>query len=185
MIRSNVPLPLLFKLRLRATSVARRAIARNTSTLRYRTSTDPKKHATRHTTGNRTLSDVSPVLWAQFIERYEQFTDVLCCAAKNGCTADIETEYTDIRNWFTRNYRSVAQKVRPFLDVEFTGDNETPSTSLIKDYAGSTRTVDALEAIFIPHSISEMLHTDKGDLIPKIARVSDAVYRCHASNQTS
>ena len=55
----------------------------------------------------------------------------------------------------------------------------------VVDYAGQKRSLDALEALFLPPTLREVLKHDTGDLIPRVARISEAVYRCHAEWEDS
>jgi len=115
--------------------------------------------------------------WLHFIDQYEAFTDILCAAAKAGCDTHKESEYAQLRRWFVANYYRTAASVRPYLDTEFVQSEALPS---IMDYAGQKRCLDALEALFLPPTLREVLKHDTGDLIPRVARISEAIYRCHA-----
>jgi hypothetical protein len=123
------------------------------------------------------------------VGHYERFTDALCSGAKDGCTSSVERDYATAKRWFERHYAVVATRIRPYLDVEFSaevavGANPRLSAtgvSKIADYSGHKRENDALEILFRAPTLREMLRRDSGDLIPRIARISEAVYRCHAS----
>lgn len=163
MIRSNLPLPFLYRLRLRAGDAARRATA------------SPPRTVAR--AARRPASSDAASVWLHFIEQYERFTEVLCAAAKNGCDSRKESEYAQMRCWFVGNYYRMAARIRPELEKEFASESAGPS---IADYAGQKRTLDALEALFLPPTLREVLKHDTGDLIPRVARISEVVYRCHA-----
>ena len=169
MIRSNLPLPFLYRLRLRAGDAARRATAPSTN---YR----PARSAARRTAGG------AAQVWLHFVDQYELFTEVLCAAAKDGCDSRKETEYARMRCWFMANYYRTAARVRPALEEEFGAEAGAPC---IADYAGQKRTLDALEALFLPPTLREVLKHDTGDLIPRVARISEAIYRCHAEWEQS
>lgn len=160
MIRSNLPLPFLYRLRLRAGDAARRAASA------------PVRIPVR--AARRPPSRDAASVWLDFVDRYERFTEVLCAAAKNGCDPRKEAEYAQLRCWFVGNYFRLAARLRPELEREFEGDGG-PS---IADYAGQKRTLDALEALFLPPTLREVLKHDTGDLIPRVARISEVVYRC-------
>ena len=164
MIRSNLPLPFLYRLRLRAGAAARRATSASTRTV--------ARAAVRRSVPNDAAS-----VWLCFTEQYERFTEVLCAAAKDGCDPRKEAEYAQMRGWFVGNYYRLAARLRPELEQEFASENAGPS---IADYAGQKRTLDALEALFLPPTLREVLRHDTGDLIPRVARISEVVYRCHA-----
>ncbi len=166
MIRSNLPLPFLYRLRLNAGAAARRAAA------------PASARNVRQAAARRPAAGSAGQLWQDFIDRYESFTGVLCAAAKSGCDAARESEYALLRRWFVGNYYRIAGRLRPALDAEF-GD-EVLSAPRIVDYAGQARALDPLEALFLPPTLSDVLTQDSGDLIPRIVRISAAVYRCYA-----
>lgn len=168
MIRSNLPLPFLYRLRLRAGDAARRAASAPARA--------PIRAAARHPASRDAAS-----VWLDFIDQYERFTEVLCAAAKDGCDPRKESEYAQMRLWFVGNYYRIAARLRPELEQEL-GRDAGPS---ITDYAGQKRTLDALEALFLPPTLREVLKHDTGDLIPRVARVSEVVYRCSAEWEQS
>jgi hypothetical protein len=166
MIRSNVPVPLLFRLRMRANFMARRAQSRLYSNYRQRSGSDSSKLSlANQVVGRRAMPECSPQLWSEFMEQYERFTSALCCAAQYGCNAATEGEYTAVRGWMGSRYAVIARQVRPHLDVEFDG---------------KVHETDMLLSLFESSSLHDLLHGDHGDLIPRVGRVSNAVYRCHA-----
>ncbi len=176
MIRSNLPLPFLYRLRLRA--AARRAATPPTAYRQGRpqgASTRPA--GARSAAVRRAATGDVARLWLHFIDQYEMFTELLCAAAKNGCDGGKESEYAQMRRWFVSNYYRTAARVRPFLEAEFGPEDALPH---VADYAGQTRALDALEALFLPQTLHEVLKQDTGDLIPRVVRVSEAVYRCHS-----
>ena len=177
MIRSNLPLPFLYRLRLQAGAAARRAMS---PPVNYRDTRAAggagRPTAARPAARRAAVSDVAQ-FWLLFIEQYEAFTDVLCASAKAECDSRREAEYARLRCWFVANYYRTASRVRPYLEAEF---GETDALPSIVDYAGQKRSLDALEALFLPPTLREVLKHDTGDLIPRIARISEAIYRCHA-----
>ena len=177
MIRSNLPLPFLYRLRLNAGAAARRALA-SPSTYRGARETPGRPVNARQAAARRPVEGAAAHLWQDFIDQYECFTGVLCAAAMSGCDPHKESEYAQLRRWFVANYYRLAARLRPALDAEFAeGAGPAPA---IADYAGQRRTLDPLEALFLPTSLSGVLEQDMGDLIPRIARISEVVYRCHA-----
>lgn len=180
MIRSNLPLPFLYRLRLRAGDAARRATS-STVNYRQRPDTGTGRTASRPAARRSSGGDAAQV-WLQFTERYELFTETLCAAAKNGCDDRKETEYAQMRCWFVGNYYRTAARVRPDLEAEFGAEYGGPT---VVDYAGQKRTLDALEALFLPATLREVLKHDTGDLIPRVARISEVIYRCHAEWEQS
>ena len=127
MIRSNLPLPFLYRLRLRAGDAARRAAAA----------------PCRRSVVRRPAGGEGEQAWLRFVDHYERFTEVLCAAAKDGCDSRKENEYAQMRFWFMGNYYRTAARIRPVLETEFEADSGGPC---IADYAGQKRTLDALEA---------------------------------------
>jgi hypothetical protein len=183
MIRSNLPLPFLYRLRLQAGAAARRA---TTPPPGYR-QTRPQAASSRPASARsaairRAASGDAAQAWLNFIDQYEAFTANLCAAAKNGCDSRKESEYAQMRRWFVTHYYRTAARVRPYLEVEFGEADDLPS---VVDYAGQKRSLDALEALFLPPTLREVLKHDTGDLIPRVARISEAVYRCHADWEDS
>jgi hypothetical protein len=181
MIRSNLPLPFLYRFKLQAGSAARRA---QTSLVNYRQARDGQspshpRHAMQVAARHVAVGDADQ-LWQTFVDQYERFTDVLCAAAKNGCDMNKESEYAQLRQWFVANYYRLSARIRPYLQQEFASDlirSEPPPT--VMDYAGQKRTLDVLEALFLPPTLRDVLRHDTGNLIPYIARISSVVYRCH------
>ena len=175
MIRSNLPLPFLYRLRLRA--AARKAVSPPAAYRHRMQAVSARPAGARSAAIRRAATGDVARLWLHFIDQYELFTELLCAAAKNGCDAPKESEYAQMRRWFVSNYYRTAARVRPYLEAEFGPEDALPH---VADYAGQTRVLDALEALFLPQTLHEVLKQDTGDLIPRVARVSEAVYRCHA-----
>lgn len=181
MIRSNLPLPFLYRIRLQAGSAARRA---QSTLVGYRQGQGEKAAGrplnARQVAARRATAGDAGALWLDFVDQYERFTGVLCAAAQWGCDSQKESEYALMRRWFVANYYRLAARIRPHLDAEFAEDLRTgdgPPT--ITDYAGQKRTLDVLEALFLPLTLRDVLSGDKGNLIPHIARISGVVYQCH------
>jgi hypothetical protein len=170
MIRSNLPLPFLYRLRLRAGAAARRAVSSPVSLRQARSASRRPSPAN------------AAQVWLHFIDQYELFTEILCAAAKNGCDSRKESEYAQMRCWFVGNYYRMSARVRPDLEAEFQAESAGPS---VVDYAGQKRSLDALEALFLPPTLREVLKHDTGDLIPRVARISEIIYRCHAEWEQS
>lgn len=185
MIRSNLPLPFLYRLRLQAGSAARRMGAM--STYHSAPSTAGKPINARQTAARRAGSATdAEQLWQDFVDQYEEFTSVLCAAAQHGCDDKKEAQYAQMRRWFVSHYYRIAARVRPYLSQEFSGEQETGVLlPMIADYAGQKRTLDVLEALFMPLTLRIVLSHDTGNLIPHIARISEAVYRCHEERQAA
>ena len=80
----------------------------------------------------------------------------------DGCNSRVEREYSVAKRWFDHHYKSVSGRLRPFLEVERSGE-------------------DVLLSLLGSPSLKDLLHRDGGDLLPRIGRISDAVYRCDAS----
>ena len=118
----------------------------------------------------------SDSLWQGFLACYEAFTGVLCAAGMSGCDAKKEARYAELRGWFGANYFRLAPHLRPALEREFAGDVQQSAWYL--DATGQKGALDPLESLFLPLRLKDVLIQDSGDLIPRIARISDAVYRC-------
>ncbi len=181
MIRSNLPLPFLYRMRLQAGSAARRA---QSSLVNYREARDGggsgRPVNARQLAAKRGVAGDANQLWLDFVDQYERFTGILCAAAQYGCDVAKESEYAQMRRWFVANYYRIAARVRPALDEEFAGDlQQSVSLPMVTDYAGQKRVLDVLEALFLPPTLRDVLRHDTGNLIPHIARISGVVYHCH------
>ncbi len=183
MIRSNLPIPFLYRLRLQAGSAARRV--GGASSYQSPAGASGKPINARQAAARRGGSATDAVqLWQDFVEQYEEFTGVLCAAAQYGCDDKKEAQYAQMRRWFVSQYYRIAARVRPYLDEEFTHDREQGEVlPMITDYAGQKRALDMLEALFMPLTLRIVLSHDTGNLIPHIARISEAVYKCHEERQ--
>jgi len=181
MIRSNLPLPFLYRLRLQAGAAARRAMSPSVNYRASRPSAGAGRPTAARTATLRAAVGDPAQLWQLFIAQYEAFTEVLCASAKTGCCSQKESEYSQLRCWFVANYSRMAFRVRPYLEAEF---GQVASLPSIVDYAGQKRSLDALEALFLPPTLREVLKHDTGDLIPRVARISEAIYRCDAEWQS-
>jgi hypothetical protein len=107
--------------------------------------------------------------WQIFVEKFEQFTGVLCAAAQHGITQGSEQEYLGLRTWFLENYYEHAAMLRPHM-----GSNTEDSLAESAGSPGSA--MDRFEAIFLPRTLKELLTHDDGGLISLVSRVSHAVY---------
>ncbi len=179
MIRSNLPIPFLYRLRLQAGSAARRVGAMSPSHTEPHTVGKPIN--ARQTAARRAGSATdAEQLWQNFVDQYEEFTGVLCAAAQYGCDDQKEAQYAQMRRWFVSHYYRIAARVRPYLAEEFADERgQGEMLPMITDYAGQKRALDVLEALFMPLTLRIVLSHDTGNLIPHIARISEAVYRCH------
>jgi hypothetical protein len=115
-------------------------------------------------------------IWTEFLKQYERFTDLLCLAAKQGCTEDVEVEYRLLRQWFVRRYNRVANILKPYL-------THLPTLKYVKAGRRSNkqsrmRHLDSIHALFYWSSLGKILETDNGDLIAQVSRISEAVYGC-------
>ncbi len=184
MIRSNLPIPFLYRLRLQAGSAARRAHSSLTAYRQPRGANGARPLKARQASARRFSATDASSLWLEFIEQYECFTGMLCAAAKSGCDSRKESEYAQLRRWFVKNYYRLAARVRPYLDTDLSA-GELREPLMIADYAGQKRALDPLEALFLPPTLREVLGHDSGNLIPRVARISESVYRCHAEWEES
>jgi hypothetical protein len=113
-----------------------------------------------------------------FLREYERFTGVLCSAAMSGCGVRYEKEYVKARSWFIAHYYRIEPTLRPyFVDIQESSDHSTGGIAL-RDYAGQMRFVDPLEQLFVYRTLKDLLSSDDGSLLPRMERLSEAVYRC-------
>jgi len=168
MIRSNTPHPYLFRQRDGRGLSGRdksRAFVRVTSGV-PRAARDRRKLI--HHSG-------VAATWSEFLSNYEQFTDVLCVAAKSGCTERLEREYVALRFWFLQQYPHHAHRVRALISTStILIDATLPTVSDMT--TGEKRQMDAFESLFLPKALSDVLSGDRGDLIHRVSTVSLAVY---------
>ena|SRR5579883_1707002 len=163
MVRSNTPLPFVFRFR----PGSRERAADAASAL-------PPKLLRR---GRAGIAAPSPLQnWRDFVIRYEEFTDLLCVAAKDGCTDRREARYSALRCWLMENYHSVSMKLRPFLAQARL--SATPSFTMVEPFSRRRRPLDAFEALFTATSLADLLVRDGGGLIDHITNLSNAVYAC-------
>ncbi len=175
MVRSNTPLPFMFRLKNQASGVCRKAVLSKSPTTALIAPLSFERR--RKASGVLAATNVKQ-LWSSFVDRYEQFTDVLCGAAKNGCTRQLESEYSLLRRWFLEHYYRVAPRLRPYLEASCARTRPLP---MLEHPTGLKREMDRFEAVFVPVSLHEVLEGDNGDLIESISRLSEAVYLCGAS----
>jgi hypothetical protein len=115
--------------------------------------------------------------WKEFVEVYQTLTDVLCVAAKDGCTEKLEREYMVLRRWFLARYCGVSDALRPYLSSRQVQHSRIVRRTPRKVIARA-RQLDLVEAIFHQQTVRAILDEDSGDLISRISKLSDAVYRC-------
>lgn len=114
--------------------------------------------------------------WQEFVEHYEQFTDLLCVAAKEGVSSRREARYASLRCWLLQNYPHVAPRLRPYL----AGCRENGNTelTLVDPVSSHRRRLDCFESVLLPNTLEDLFREDSGGLIDLVSRVSDAVYKC-------
>lgn len=114
--------------------------------------------------------------WAEFVAHYEQFTDLLCVAAKDGVCRHHEVKYAFLRGWLLENYAHIAPRLRPFLTVP--GRDPQVRVTLVDPVTGRRRVLDCFESVLLPATLDDLLRQDSGDLIDQVSCLSEAVYRC-------
>jgi hypothetical protein len=162
MVRSSTPLPFVFRFRPGA-----REKADAPSAL-------PQKLAGRR----RVPGVIAPrplQTWRDFVHRYEEFTDILCVAAKDGCTDRREARYSTLRCWLMENYHAIAPRLRPYLVQA----SASATLTMVEPFSGRRRPLDGFEVLFTSASLADLLERDRGDLIERVSRVSEAVYSCN------
>lgn len=175
MIKSNLPIPYLYRLRLRdrVKSAADRTVIGGETRAHVQSS-----RCRRNPLGRRAARPrASEPFLNDFIREYERFTGVLCAAAMSGCGPRCEQEYVRARRWFIGHYYRIASRLRPYLMDLAMSPNPTEAV-VILDYAGQPRSVDPLEELFVSRTLKDLLDSDDGTLLPRMETLSDAVYRC-------
>jgi hypothetical protein len=174
MIKSNLPIPFLYRLRLRDRSG--RSEAEGTL-LEFRFAAS-SRHVRRSQAGRRPARMCTSELFLkEFIREYERFTGVMCTAAMSGCGVRCEKEYVKARGWFISHYYRIAPTLRPFF-LELQDDADRACSISLRDYAGQMRSIDPLEQLFVFQTLKELLSSDDGSLLPRMEKLSEAVYRC-------
>ncbi|HEX5324961.1 MAG TPA: hypothetical protein VFW40_14350 [Capsulimonadaceae bacterium] len=164
MVRSNTPLPFVF--RFRPASKERPSDAP--------TALPPKLARRRRALA---IAAPSPLQnWRDFVARYEEFTDVLCIAAKDGCTERREARYALLRCWLMENYYAISPRLRPFLAQASARADE--KFTMVEPISGRRRPLDSFEMLFTSNTLTDLLARDQGGLIEHVTRISDAVYSC-------
>ncbi len=108
-------------------------------------------------------------LLAEFYERYEQLTELICDAAFCGTGEPFQQPYAALRSWLQRAY----PHLRPYLCAHL---NYDPSDEAVGLKARGQPT-DAFEALFCFETLEALIQADEGDLIGRIERTRSALYR--------
>lgn len=167
MVRSNTPHPFLFRFR---------------STGGGKTSDAPAALPAKQLRRNKPKAAPLPSgqeAWREFVKRYEEFTDLLCVAAKDGVTESRENGYAELRRWFLENYPRVSPRLYPFLVRS--GACVESAVVMVDPSSGRRRPLDGFEIVFLSSTLEELLRRDCGGLIDQVSRLSDAVYECNDS----
>ncbi len=181
MVRSKSPLPFLYRTRSQHAFAARGRVRkpyRPTRSLILSPSLYTAKYL-GHRRGAAVGIDLPT--WCDFIEKYERFTSILCETAKNGganISARAESEYVALRHWFLENYIVFGGRLRPYLAEVGARTGIKAKIKVVHRSTGFRRSMDALEQMFVPVTLVDVLRQDMGDLIQRISKISDAVYRC-------
>ena len=172
MIRSNTPHPYLYRQRDARTTDIR------TTRERTRVVSRPPSGVPRSARDRRKLVTYSHASapWAEFLDMYETFTDILCAAAKTGCNECLEREYVAVRWWFLQQYPHHAHHVRRLIGGSAAFAHATHPT--VTDMTtGEKRRMDSFESLFIAKTLREVLAGDRGGLISQVSAVSHALYQ--------
>ena len=114
--------------------------------------------------------------WREFVERYEEFTDLLCVSAKKGVCSGREARYAAVRSWLLERYPHIAPRLRPFFHGSW--DNSAAALTLVDPVSEHRRALDCFESLLVPPTLEELFRDDSGALIDKVSRLSEAVYKC-------
>ncbi|MBC7807252.1 MAG: hypothetical protein H7145_14015 [Akkermansiaceae bacterium] len=177
MIRTSLPIPPAEQFRLRLELAARRtrrALEQRRRDLRFGAETALRVA----TTAPRVLHDnYLRVRWQEelkleratfndFYNHYDSLIGLLCLAAHEGNSADIEADYKEKRTFFMSRYPKIKQYVAPHLEID---TNDTLQT------LWGRRACDAFEAMFSSTTVGTLLETDNGHLIERMVRANTAL----------
>lgn len=108
-------------------------------------------------------------LLAEFYDKFERLSDVICDAGYAGQGAPFQERYAELRKWLMRAY----PLLKPYLTAHL---NQDPS-----DAEFGLRTVgqptDPIEALFCAESLDTVLELDGGHLIGRLERARSGIYR--------
>ncbi len=108
-------------------------------------------------------------LLAEFYDKFEQLSDVICDAGYAGQGAPFQERYAALRKWLMRAY----PPLKPYLTAHL---NHDPS-----DAEFGLRTIgqltDPIEALFCAESLDTVLELDGGHLIGRLERARSGIYR--------
>jgi hypothetical protein len=114
--------------------------------------------------------------WREFVEQYEQLTDLLCVAAKEGACSRREARYAALRSWLLEYYPHVGPWLRPFFPCCL--DRSEIDVTWVDPLSGQRRVLDCFESVLVPSTLKDLFRQDCGGLIERVSRVSEAVYQC-------
>jgi hypothetical protein len=176
LIRTSYPVPPMAQMRLRwelAMRRTRRTLEQRRRSLAAATTEAP--HATAaadaargHYLRLRWREDLKRERAAldEFTNRFDGLVGLICVAAQEGLTAEMEQEFLERRRWFIRHYPQIKGYVAAHL---------TPDASDTISGRWGRRSCDAFEAMFSPASLSAMLENDGGNLIGRLCRTQAAL----------
>ena len=122
MIKSNLPVPFLYRLRCRDRAL--RPSLYNPGGPTSPLNTGCLCRVRGRSAGRRTARPRATERFLKdFIREYERFTGVLCAAAMSGCGSRCEHEYIRARRWFIGHYYRIAPRLRPYL-VDLNGADD-------------------------------------------------------------
>jgi hypothetical protein len=105
----------------------------------------------------------------EFYDLFEQFVDVACAAARTDVTQGLARDYDEFRARAQNLYPPLRSYLLAYLRVDV-------SDSAF-GLAVCGRATDAFECLFCAPSLPALLSADDGNMMDRIERVRDALYR--------
>jgi len=169
LIRTSYPIPPIEMLKLRielATRRTRRALEQRRRELRA--ATEQKSASQNDYLRVRWIEDLKRERdsYQEFYERYDALVGLLCLAAHQGVTSEIESEYRAQRAYFVGAYPKIKSFVSHFLEFD-------PSDT--QPVLWGRRSCDGFEALFSSPSVVIALDSDGGNLIGRMMRSQAAL----------
>jgi len=105
----------------------------------------------------------------EFYDGFERLVDLACAGARAGATPGLSQEYVSLCQRMQADYPPLRNYVLAYLKVEVS------DTEFGMNLCG--RPTDAVESLIYAPSLGELLAKDDGEMMDRIERSRDALYR--------
>ena len=120
----------------------------------------------------REILQQSRSLYNAFETQVDNLIGAICLAAHEGNNPHTERDFAEARDWFLVHYNSVRPNLVPFFEAK-----KSDGASLKK----LAKPTDAVEAVFLPPTLADLLDGDNGTLISVLDNVQEATDFWHQS----